>query len=250
MVIERSMMIDEIKYTIVLSDETNSLHAAHAAGKAVIGIWHPEKPETSLFPADYVVERLEDISEALLERAVRRRFGLPFIISHTDRLLIREFTIEDLPSIPFEEEAGEEDQIFLSDETLYAYIKNQYGFFEYGIWAVIRHRDNRLVGKAGISPICLHEHLPGKLLSLPKDSFPDMSAVHKAASDLGESLSDVQLSYHIFRPYRRQGYGLEACQAILPYTKTHISPHIFLRIHPDNQASLAMADRLGFRVIP
>ena len=226
MVIERCVKIGSTEYTVVLSDETDSLLAAAAAGKAVIGLWNPDRPEVSLFPARYVVERPEDADTAYLERAVRRHLGLPLIIGQSERLMIREFTMEDCRFVPLEEEAGEDDALFRSPELLHAYIKNQYEFFEYGIWAVVRAEDGVLLGKAGISP------LPASGPLQLQESGSDYPA--------------AELSYHIFRPFRRQGFALEACRLILSYARAHVTPDIFIRIMPDNRPSARLAGRLGF----
>ena len=59
------------------------------------------------------------------------------------------------------------------------YRKHQYRFAECGLWALERRADGVLVGKAG--------------------------------------LTDGELGYHIYEPFRRQGYALEACRAIVKY---------------------------------
>lgn len=93
------------------------LQAAYAAGRAVVGLWQrkaekereeggaAERSETEeipdLFPALYLVERLEDADEELLKKAVCRRFSMPWTIAETKRLLIREFKASD--ALPDEE---------------------------------------------------------------------------------------------------------------------------------------------------
>ena len=54
----------------------------------------------------------------------------------------------------------------------------------------------------------------------------------------------VELSYHIFRPFRRKGYALEACRAVLSYCQEQISPDIFARIRPDNIPSRNLVQKL------
>lgn len=226
MVIERCVNIGLDEYTVVLSDEPDSLLAAAAAGKAVVGLWDPGRPNVSLFPARYVIERPEDADAAYLERAVRRHLGLPLTICRSERLIIREFTPEDCRFIPFEEEAGTDDAVFRTPELLYAYIKNQYEFYEYGIWAVVRAYDNVLVGKAGISPMRVSEEL------LSEGGKSDDPA--------------AELSYHIFRPFRRHGLALEACRHILSYARSQVTSNLFIRIMPDNLPSALLAKKLGF----
>ena len=247
MIIERHIVIDKLKYTVVLSDNTDSLQAAYQAGKAVVGIWDSSRLEHSLFPAQYVVESLDDADDAFLEKVIRRRFHLPLIIASTERLVIREFTLEDLPVIPLEEEAGEDDKIFQSQETLYAYIQNQYCFYEYGIWAVVRKEDGALIGKAGVTP------------AEPADWKSDGQTVYhlsETACSVSESpienfsdLPPVELGYHIFRPFRRQGYALEACKAVIGYCREEISPNLFLRINKKNLPSQKTAEKSGFKPV-
>ena len=81
---------------------------------------------------------------------IRRHLGLPWNICRTDRLLIRELTADDACHIP-EEEYGPEEAIFRLRDTLELYCRNQYGFYEYGTWALVRRDDQVLVGLAGVS---------------------------------------------------------------------------------------------------
>ena len=92
------------------------------------------------------------MDDVYLERIVRRSLGLPWRICETERLLIREFTKEDGTRVLKEpEEETESDRVFYTPELLDAYIRHQYRFCEYGIWAVVRKSDGALVGTAGVS---------------------------------------------------------------------------------------------------
>ena len=114
-----------------------------------------ERSETEeipdLSPALYVVGRLEDADEELLKKAVCRRFSMPWTITETKRLLIREFKASDV--LPDEEEE------FRTPELLSSYIACQYRFYESGLWALIEKATGKIVGKAGITDGELGYHI-------------------------------------------------------------------------------------------
>ena len=56
----------------------------------------------------------------------------------------------------------------------------------------------------------------------------------------------LELGYHIFRPWRRMGYGLEGCQAVLDWEEKELALPVYVRIRKDNLASLRLAEKLGF----
>ena len=140
----------------------------------------------NFLPAAFAVESPEDADEEFLQRVVRRKLGLPWEICRTGRLIIREFAESDADSIPPGETGGPGDGIFQDREKLQAYIGQQYGFCQYGIWAVTDKESGRLVGMAGFGP---------------------------PAGDM----DGLELGYHIFAPWRRRGYGLESCRAVLEW---------------------------------
>ncbi len=68
----------------------------------------------------------------------------------TERLIIREFVKDDAVRIP-REEYGMEENVFRSPELMAHYIEKQYGFYEYGTWALEEKESGALVGMAGVS---------------------------------------------------------------------------------------------------
>lgn len=134
---------------------------------------------------------------------------MPWIISTTKRLIIREMCMEDFSSI----------EAFDTPESLREYIRCQYGFYQYGIWVLVQKEDGRVVGQAGLS------HL-----------------------ELGEEIA-LQLGYHIYEPYRRRGYGKEACLEILRYAAESLDCPIYAQIDASNEASIRLAVSCGFTPI-
>ena len=221
----RQITISGVSHTVVLSDDSTALQAAGAAGRAVVGLWDKNHLDRSLFPAFYVIENIEQADRDFLTKVVLRHLGLPWEICCTKRLTIREFTLNDAENIPGGEYSGPGDFVFLSQETLSAYIKHQYTFFEYGIWAVIEKVKGQLIGKAGLSD------LPLEVMA----QFPALQTFD----------SVLELSYHIFSPYRNKGYALETCTAILDYGETYGLP-IAARVSSLNKPSMRLLKHLGF----
>jgi len=227
---EREITVEGKIFQVTISDDHEALRSAFAEGRAVVGLWDRERADQNLTPAAYVVEDLKDIDDVFLERVIRRREGLPWNIVKTQRLTIREFAPQDFVSIPDEPEAGKSGSLFLKEETLKDYICHQYGFYEYGIWALVDHEKGLLVGKAGISNL-------------------ELTGQEEFFSAIKKNDTPVELGYHIFSPYRQQGYGKEACMAILSYAALAVSERIYARIDERNLASIKLAEDLGFRLI-
>lgn len=216
---ERNITIEGQIHTVVISDEHEALLAADAAGRAVIGLWDRNRPNQDLWPAKFVVEHLEDVDWRYLDMAARRKAGLPWTVGLTSRLIIREFGMDDIGSVPEEVGDTEGDRVFHNPEMLRQYIRCRYGFYQYGIWAVVRKEDGRILGKAGLT---------------------DMELDGEAVLELG---------YHIFTPYRNQGYGKEACMEVLHYARAALGGPVYARIDACNEASIRLAVSCGFQII-
>lgn len=168
--------------------------------------------EQDLSPAEYLVEDPDTADDHYLERVVYRHYGWPWNIAETERLRIREFHLKDLGQIPAETDSTGDDRIFSEKDTLEAYIRFQYRFFDSGIWAVIRKNDECLIGQAGVT-------------------------------DCGGRL---ELGYRIFRPYRNCGYATEACRAILAYVDKEFNQPVYAKTETGNAASVNVLKKLGF----
>lgn len=226
---ERLVQVEDTVYRVVISDKTEILLAARAAGKIPVGLLR-EGGDQDLRAARFLIEEEDSADDRFLERVVRRERGLPWIIGESERLFIREFTLEDICQVIQEAEDQEADRIFYTPDQLSAYIRTQYGFFEYGLWAVIRKADGVLLGKAGVTPAVCD-------LGVCKETED-----HEMVLELG---------YHIFKPYRRRGYAEEACRLILAYIKeegerSEVNPLVYAEVEKKNLASKALLEKLGF----
>ena len=112
------------------------------------------------------------------------------------------------------------------------YIKNQYGFYEYGIWAVVEKRTGRLAGLAGVS----NPNLP-----------PEAEAFLAAAGENGpDACPWLELGYHIFRPSAEWGMAGRQCGEAADYAQEVLDVGLCALIHRDNKASRCLAEGLGW----
>lgn len=223
----RYIAVNGREYPVLISDEAEALLAARAAGRAVVGLWDRERGTLPFGAAEFVVERPEDADPAFLERVVRRSLGLPWRICETKRLLIREICGDDFTEI-WENQIGHG---FGTLEELEAYTKHQYGFYGFGFWALVEKAGGDLVGVAGVTAL--------------READPNRQEIYEKT--LGGEGETLEMGYHVFLPYRRRGYGREACGAVMEYAKEELGAgRILLRIERGNLASERMAAGLGF----
>lgn len=164
----------------------------------------------------YAVESLAELDIEYLERVRRRYNHIPWDIGETDRCLIRELSLSDLPALyELYDKPGMTDFV----EPLYdyeteleyqkAYIENMYGFYEYGMWLVFSKETGKLIGRAGL------EH--------------------------------DELGYMIAPEFQNQGYATEVCRFIIEYARENTDfEELYCRIDERNEASVRLAKKLGF----
>lgn len=164
----------------------------------------------------YAVESLAELDIEYLERVRRRYNHIPWDIGETDRCLIRELSLSDLPALyELYDKPGMTDFV----EPLYdyeteleyqkAYIENMYGFYEYGMWLVFSRETGKLIGRAGL------EH--------------------------------DELGYMITPELWNQGYATEVCRFIIDYARENTDfEELYCRIDERNTASVRLAQKLGF----
>lgn len=162
-------------------------------GRAIIGV-EQKAGGASLPAARYIVPGWEFVTEELAGLVLRRHLGLPWTIGVTERLLIRELTMGDREAIPVSElKAGE--AMFGDPEMLRAYIGGQYGFYEYGTWAILERDSGHLAGLAGVS----QPRLPGGAGTAPERT-------HRRELP-GPGVSGAGLSYFPAVPAERLRFG-------------------------------------------
>lgn len=271
MVMEYNISLKGRSHPVVISDEPEALLAAKAAGRAIIGVEN-DGNKWNITCAHYIIPDFTSATRELAELVLRRHIGLPWIIGTTERLIIREFVKDDAVRIP-REEYGMEENVFRSPELMAHYIEKQYGFYEYGTWALEEKESGALVGMAGVSnprlPKDLEEMLRRFEIGLPGTGLPGTElpgtglpgtglpgTAFSGSEDPGpdragqkQCLPWLELGYHIFRPFRRMGYAGEAVAAIRDYAHEVLEVRLCAMIQTKNQASRAVAEGLGMECI-
>ncbi|WP_124067026.1 GNAT family N-acetyltransferase [Clostridium sp. E02] len=229
MIWEREIDVEGKTYRVTISDEYEALCSAVAEGRAVIGLWDRNQKNQCLSMALYLVESMEDVNDCILDQAVRRAMGIPFEIALTRRLVIREFEQKDRLLLPAELQMTEAGSIVCGEDTLRDYIKYQYGFYEYGLWAIWDKDRKTILGVGGIFPM-----------------ESDNEAVWQ--NHLNKNDTPLELGYHIFSPYRNRGYGTEACRSMLSYA-SRFTDQVYARVSDENYFSVRLLEKLGFHLI-
>lgn len=171
----------------------------------------------------YVMEIAPDIDIRNIIRIYQRCKNIPWTVCETDRLIIREQTVNDIDDLY---DIYEDPEILKYTEGLYEdrdeeieymkeYIDKQYRFFEYGVWALVNKEDGKLIGRAGIS--------------------------NREGYDIPE------IGFVIGKEYRRKGYAKEALSVILTYaSKELMMTKMQAFTLPNNKASIELLKTLGF----
>ena len=146
--------------------------------------------------------------------------------------------MEDRFQIPQSEGLSQEERMFCSEEGLGAYIRGQYRFCEYGIWALVKREDNRLAGLGGVT----QPRLPWEFQEALED-------YRRQVKMQGQEWEVLELGYRIFASERRKGYATEACSIILSYCRQVLSCRVCALIEEKNQASRRLAENLGMKTL-
>jgi [ribosomal protein S5]-alanine N-acetyltransferase len=99
-------------------------------------------------------------------------------------------------------------------------------------------KDDPSYGPWSIRAIALKDG--GQIVGNMNCHHQPMTFIHDGKSSLA-----VELGYTIFEPWRRMGLALEAIRGFTAWAATQGVGHIVLSISPGNEASLALARKLG-----
>lgn len=208
---------------LYIVDSPSNFEILKLRGYYVIALMHEGNPEVAFKGNCYVMEGLEGLDFAYLDLVFRRLAGLPWDILETNRLMVRETTVEDVedfyriyaePSITYymEDLFKEPD---MEREYIRNYIKQVYGFYDYGMWTVVLKETGQVIGRAGISIRDGYE-------------LPELGFVIEVA-------------------HQKKGYAHEVCSAIMAYAKEELHTEAMQAlVCVDNEASVSLLKKLGF----
>lgn len=223
---------------LLIAATDRSVRAAESISVAVAGYSNPLLGGQTFAGVQMVIEGFEEVDFEFLRRIYERWHGIPWVIAQTERCLIRELSLEDLPALAqlYDQqgvtwrwnEKGEripgyiEPLYPLEEEKDYqeAYISNMYGYYGYGMWLVTDRVSGMLIGRAGLE----HREYDGKV--------------------------ELELGYLIAPQWQSHGIATEICRAILEYARQNL---YFERVNAltdaGNVPSIALLERLGFEYI-
>lgn len=145
------------------------------------------------------------------------------IIAQTKHLILREFVPEDIDDLYriYEDNCRYIEKLSENRdeerEKLESYIRYVYGFYGFGLWAVIEKSSGALVGRCGLSV----EEIDGQ--------------------------GELEIGYMTGKAWQHKGYGLESVRAVLRYAAEETGElRVAARIDKNNKASAALARKAGF----
>ena len=208
---------------LVISDSPEAVKKMTAEGIYVTGFYHPQNNDEIFEGVSYAVTDVEELTVYSYEEVYRRLAGIPWDILETERLYVRESTVEDVtdfyriygePSMTdyiedlFPE--PEEERAYMQD-----YIRQMYGFYGFGMWTVIEKSKGRIIGRAGL--------------------------------DVREGYDLPELGFVIEKSYQQKGYAKEVCSAVLAYAKDELLfDKVQALVEKENIGSVHLLKQLGF----
>ncbi len=205
---------------VLLTDDEETAKEAAAQGVYVFGLGE----SGSFDEAAAVFESDEGLSVPFIEMIVCHLEKRPYIVGELPPVTLRESVREDfealyaifaesgVPMFELEDAAfAEENQKAAMRRAFDEYVDNQYRLFGFGIWTVLIE-NGEIAGWCG----------------------------------LGTRQDEPDLGYIIKKSLRRKGLASKASRLALRYAKEQLAlERVLLYIRDDNQASLALARKLG-----
>ena len=206
--------------SIVVTDDIETALDDKKAGYAVIFVYDGNSYIQGI---SYIVESAGACTPQYCNEAYCRIKGIPMTVMYTERTYIKEITVDDLPKLYelYDDETSrryteplydyEEEKEFTEN-----YIKNMYGMYGFGMWLVKDRDTDELIGRAGLE------------------------------LRLIDGKEEMEMGYIIGKQYRRKGYALEVCKAIMNYAHDVLEKdRLNIIVDRDNIPSIKLAEKLG-----
>ena len=208
---------------LYLADDAETVKRLADASAKVCGFMHGTNKQERFPGLKYVFDDVDEVDSDSYRKAWERLAGCPWTIAKTDRLLIRETTIDDLealydiysdPRITRYQDGLYEDRE-AEKQYMKDYIEKIYGLMGFGIWSLVRLDDNTLIGRAGLSA--------------------------------ANGFDNIELGFTVGVPWQRQGYAYEACSQILRFAEWVLGvTRVYASVKHGNTASAGLCVKLGF----
>ncbi|MCR5402901.1 MAG: GNAT family N-acetyltransferase [Butyrivibrio sp.] len=212
------------KVMLMVADEQKTSERLLQEGFYCVGMKHEGNGRVSFPKVRYIFSDIGEVDIDSFVKVYQRHAGEPWEILRTERLLIRETTVEDVdefykiykdPDITRYMEGLFEDP---EDEKRYQrdYIEKVYGLMGFGVWTLVNLEDGAVVGRAGYS--------------------------------IRNGFDDIELGFLVGLKYQGKGYATEACRAILDYGKNVLKfENVQTLVKAENEVSIHLCEKLGFK---
>lgn len=211
------------KNTLIICDSSEDAKKLSAKGYYCIGMLHDLNRDEKFDGLKYIFDDIDQVEADSFTKVYQRYAGEPWEVIRTDRLIIRESTVEDVDEFYrlYKEpemtkymeglfENPEDEKRYQKD-----YIEKVYGLMGFGIWTVVRKSDGEVIGRAGYS--------------------------------IRNGFDNIELGFLIGKAYQGQGYAYEACDAILKYGKEVLGLEtVQTLVKKENEVSIRLCEKLGF----
>ena len=208
---------------LVLIDDPLLAKELSDKGYYCVGLLHKKEAARSFPGLKYVFSDIEDLDIDSFVKVYQRYAGEPWTVMETERLIIRETTVEDVDE--FYKIYSDPDMTRYmeglfdnpEDEKRYQkdYIDKVYGLMGFGVWTLLRKSDMRVIGRAGFS--------------------------------VRNGFDEPELGFLVGKEFQRQGYCMEALRAIMEYgRKVLLFDRVQTLVKAENTVSIHICERLGF----
>lgn len=221
---------------LTVTDDCTEAALALQRGEAVIGLQAEDPSGSSPWPAEswsgvsYFITDLEALEDTwYVGEAYCRFHGKPLVIEANARFILREMTEGDASGILTLYKDGQINRFLPVPgkdeaevrEKIREYIRYVYGYYGCGMWVMTEPDTGTVIGRVGLEP--------------------------ETQQILQGEVSGFFLGYMMGKRYRRQHLAEEACRIAITFAWEHLyAEEIYCRISPENQPSLALAEKLGF----
>lgn len=236
---------------MIIEDSMHGVVAAEAAGIKSIGFINKNSGNQDLSKAFVLIESFKDIDYTFVLNEYKRAYGKPITIATTNRLIIRELSVDNIKDLlkiyqqkevnlymndlyPFQHESlNKNDNVlkesnpsqinntFLEDEINKhkAYIEHVYGFYGFGLWGIFLKEYNSLIGRCGIE------------------------------CNVIDGETEIELSYLLDYNHWGFGYAVESVAAVISYAFDELEmDRIVCVIDKNNLKSIKVAEQIGMQI--
>ena len=211
---------------LVVADRKEISERATKEGFYVIGVEHVLNRNEEFPGVKYIFSDIDEVDIDSFIKAYQRYAKEPWDVLTTDRLLVRETTLDDVDEFyklyKDPEMTRYMEGLFENpeDEKRYQkdYIEKVYGLMGFGIWTLVRQSDGRVIGRVGYS--------------------------------VRNGFDDIELGFLIGKEFQRQGYAFEACNAVLDYGRDILLfDKVQTLVKAENEISINLCKKLGFEYL-